>query len=364
MKINMKKILFLLIFTLPSLIFAIEPYGYYNTADGTTSNQLRLALQGVIDNHTVVDYDGLWLMYYDSDRRSNGKIWDIYSTCTFDYGRKSSGGDQCGSYTNVCDCYNREHSVPKSWFSEARPMYSDGFHLYPTDGKVNGLRSNFPYGETNAQALSSSYGSNALGKLGNSSFAGFSGTVFEPDDQYKGDLARTYFYMATRYANLCSGWGNSVFGSNNNGLTDYAKNLFLKWHRQDPVSQKEIDRNDAIFGYQHNRNPFIDHPELAEYIWGNQVGTAWHYITNSIDLADVTQLEIYPIPAIDFIIVKSEETVQSFDYEIFTISSQIIGKNTANFNEQINISNLSDGIYFMKITINGKTRVNKLIINK
>ncbi|MDR3327265.1 MAG: endonuclease [Prevotellaceae bacterium] len=356
----MKKVFLLLIFTLPSLIFAVEPHDYYSTADGTTNNQLRLALHGVIDNHTVLTYTpGLWQMYYDSDRRSNGKIWDIYSTCTFDY-----GSDQCGSYTNVCDCYNREHSIPQSWFGNASPMVSDGFHIYPTDGKVNAIRGNFPYGETNTQPLSTDYGSNALGKrLGNSSFAGFSGTVFEPDDQYKGDLARTYFYMATRYSDLCNDWGNSVFGSNNNGLTDYAKNLFLKWHRQDPVSQKEIDRNNAIFDYQHNRNPFIDHPELAEYIWGNQVGTAWH-ATNSIDLANITQLEIYPIPAIDFIVVKSEKTSQSFDYEIFTISSQITGKNTANFNEQINISDLSSGIYFIKITVNGKTCVNKLIINK
>ena len=237
---------------------AEAPVNYYTSANGKSGDALRKALQAIIDNHTVVSYANLWKLYEASDTREDGSVWDMYSTCDWTYER-----DQCGSsYSSVCDCYNREHSVPKSWFNEGKPMYSDAFHLYPTDGKVNNQRGNFPFGEcANGKRLSNS----ALGRLGSSTFSGYSGTVFEPDDEYKGDFARTYFYMATRYAGQCESWGQGVFSSANCGLTDYAVALFMKWHREDPVSEKERIRNDAIYGIDNStgykqgiRNPFID----------------------------------------------------------------------------------------------------------
>ncbi len=252
-------------------MWAEAPANYYSTADGKSGEGLREALQSIIDNHTVVSYDNLWNLYEASDTHEDGSIWDMYSTCEWSYSE-----DQCGNYGSVCDCYNREHSVPKSWFNEGRPMYSDAFHLYPTDGKVNGQRSNYPFGECEN---GESAGGRALGRLGSSTFPGYSGRVFEPDDEYKGDFARTYFYMATRYAGQCESWGQGVFSNANYGLTDYAVALFMKWHREDPVSEKERVRNDAIYGInnntgykQGNRNPFIDYPCLAEYIWGSKKG--------------------------------------------------------------------------------------------
>jgi endonuclease I len=192
----------------------------------------------------------------------------MYSTCTWEFGSQT-----CGSYSQVCDCYNREHSIPQSWFNSQAPMVSDAFHIYPTDGKVNGQRSNFPFGEC---ANGTSLGGKALGKLGSCTFPGYSGTVFEPVDEYKGDFARTYFYFATRYeSKMPSISGDSFNKTTYPTLADWAINLFLKWSRQDPVSQKEIDRNNAIYQIQKNRNPFIDHPELAEYIWGDKKGIAW-----------------------------------------------------------------------------------------
>lgn len=105
--------------------------------------------------------------------------------------------EQCGQYSTLGDCYNREHSFPKSWFNDDSPMVSDAFHIYPTDGKVNSQRNNYPYGEcANGTTLSPNGKVKALGKLGTSTFPGYSGTVFEPDDEYKGDFARSYFYMA------------------------------------------------------------------------------------------------------------------------------------------------------------------------
>ncbi|MCM1517683.1 MAG: endonuclease [Pseudoflavonifractor sp.] len=247
---------------------AEAPRDYYKSCEGKSGRALLTALRDVISDHHNVGYDGLWSVYGKSDLRADGKIWDMYSTVEFTYGKQ-----QCGNYKDVGDCYNREHSFPKSWFKEASPMKSDAFHVYPTDGKVNGQRGNYPYGECEGGTRLSS---KALGRLGSSTFPGYSGTVFEPDDQYKGDFARTYFYMAACYNDKIAGWSSPMLAGNNYPCyNSWAVNLLLKWHRQDPVSKKETDRNDAVYSYQNNRNPFIDHPELVEYIWGDRQTSGW-----------------------------------------------------------------------------------------
>lgn len=264
--------LFLLFCVLYGQLYAQDiPAGYYDSAKNQKGKGLLTALHTIIDNHKNVGYDGLWAVYEKSDVRPDGTVWDIYSTATF-----YPGKGQCGNYKYVGDCYNREHSFPKSWFSKGSPMKSDAFHIYPTDGKVNGQRSNYPYGETEkGKRLPSNNGAEALGKLGECTFPGCSGTVFEPDDEYKGDLARTYFYMAARYLDKIKSWGGGMVANNDYCYKPWAVNLLLKWHRQDPVSQKEIDRNNAVYEFQHNRNPFIDNPELVEYIWGNSQNDSW-----------------------------------------------------------------------------------------
>lgn len=168
--------------------------------------------------------------------------------------------------------------MPQSWFNEGSPMKSDAFHVYPTDIRMNSLRSSYPYGENNAAKGCATYG---YGSVGTSTFPGYTGTVFDPGEggeygSYKGDLARTYFYMATRYrtTNFTSGSGGTSFTYSGGvaNLTPYMRDLMLKWHREDPVSEKELKRNNAIYAHQHNRNPFIDYPELVEYIWGTKAG--------------------------------------------------------------------------------------------
>lgn len=254
-----------------AVAFAAEPAGYYSTCENKSGAALLSALCKKVRDHTVVSYNGLWSLYKTSDVYSDGTIWDMYST------KHWKPNTTCGNYTKVGDCYNREHSFPKSWFNDAKPMYSDAFHLYPTDGKVNNQRSNFPYGEcANGTTLPSSGSVKALGRLGSCTFPGYSGTVFEPDDQYKGDFARSYFYMAAAYNDKIAGWNSKMLAGNNYpAFSSWAINLLLKWHREDPVSQKELDRQEVVYGAQHNRNPFIDHPELAEYIWGNKKGQNW-----------------------------------------------------------------------------------------
>ena len=256
----------------PSL-WAEIPSGYYSgVSQKTTPSAVLEALHSIIDEHTVIGYKQLDSTYYKkTDLDENGKIWDMYSNCGF--APTQAGGNQ----NKVCDCWNKEHSVPQSWFGEESPMVSDLFHLVPTDARVNNLRSNYPYGEVdgaNGTGITKDNNKKALGKLGANTFPGYDGKVFEPVDEYKGDFARIYFYMATRYltTKLNSSEGNIVFTytSQTTGLTTYAVNLFLKWHRQDPVSVKEIKRNEAVYGIQHNRNPFVDYPYMAEFIWGTE----------------------------------------------------------------------------------------------
>lgn len=260
-----------------SYMWADAPAGYYSKCENKGGSALLESLEQVIGPHTNVGYSALWELYKTSDTYPDGTIWDMYSTKHWQPGK-----EQCGNYSAVGDCYNREHSMPKSWFNNQAPMVSDAFHIYPTDGKVNGQRGNYPYGEcSGGSTLSAPSGIKALGKLGSCTFPGYSGVVFEPDDEYKGDFARSYFYMAACYNALIDDWNSPMLAGNSYpAFTGWAVNLLMKWHRQDPVSDKERNRNEAVYAAQHNRNPFIDNPEMAEYIWGEKKNEHWTYASS------------------------------------------------------------------------------------
>ncbi len=239
------------------------PDGYYDSVDGLEGESLRNALYQIINNHDAQSYSSLWNHFDDTDQKSNGKVWDMYSDVpggvppySFNF-----NSDQCGNYDEEGDCYNREHSFPKSWFNDDSPMNSDLFHVYPTDGYVNNWRSNWPYGQVGSVTWTSENGT----KKGFSDYPGYTGTVFEPIDEYKGDFARTYFYMMTRYKNVVQNWNSDMLEGDN--LSWWAENLLVEWAIADPVSEKEENRNNAVYQIQENRNPFIDHPEWIELIW-------------------------------------------------------------------------------------------------
>jgi endonuclease I len=263
----MKHLLFAVLI-ISSHSYSQIPLGYYDSAAGLTGQPLRSALRDIIDDHEEQSYSSIWAHFQTTDDKPDGKVWDMYSDVP--------GGnpaysytfviDQCGNYSTEGDCYNREHSFPKSWFNDAAPMVTDLFHIYPTDGYVNGQRSNYPFGETNSATWTSTNGS----KVGNCSFPGYSGVIFEPIDEYKGDFSRTYFYMLTRYMNEADNWTSDMLYGND--LSTWAKEMLLEWHSQDPVSQKETERNNAVYQVQANRNPFIDHPEYTGLIWGMPSG--------------------------------------------------------------------------------------------
>jgi endonuclease I len=253
---------------------------YYKSAENLTGFILKTELFNIINGHTTQSYGDLWTFYtaneLDSYYENDGTILDIYSESpnSSDSYIFTSGTDQCGNYSGESDCYNREHSFPRSWFGGAvNPMNTDVHHIFATDGYVNSKRSSYPYGEVSSAIYTSANGS----KVGSaSSSLGYTGTVFEPIDEFKGDLARAYFYMATRYENNIVGWdSNSIYadavlnGSGDQVFETWYLSMLKSWHTQDPVSQKEIDRNEAAYSHQGNRNPFVDYPSFVSEIWGN-----------------------------------------------------------------------------------------------
>ena len=260
---------------------ATAPANYYVSAQGKSNEALMTALCGIIRSHTQLSYSKVLDAYKTTDVDAQGYIIDIYSNC------KYKPSDNGASASTLGQGYNREHSFPKSWFDDKTPMYTDMHHLYPTDIKVNSQRANYPYGVCQGGTRLSNGSLIAKGRLGGSTYSGYSGTVFEPDDEYKGDLARTYFYMVTCYKSELPSWPGSPnlnYAANKyKAFSTWTINMLMEWTRLDPVSDKEMKRNDAVHSVQGNRNPFIDHPELAEYIWGDKQGQAWNGSDGFVD---------------------------------------------------------------------------------
>lgn len=253
------------------LVVDKEVTEYYSAAKGLCGSSLKTAFCSIIYNRSEQDYSELWQAFFKTDVRADGTISDIYSAIT-SYTPVVKGTN----YKREGDCYNREHSFPTSWFGgKILPMYTDLHHIYPTDGYVNSRRGNRPFGQTEGEVYKSQQ---SFSKLGACTYAGYSGLVFEPNDEYKGDLARTYFYMVTCYEFKLPDWyvansgieglAQTLDGTTYPSLSSWQLEMLMKWAAADPVSKKEIERNNAIYDIQHNRNPFIDYPGLEQYIWG------------------------------------------------------------------------------------------------
>ena len=235
---------------------------YWASVDGKAGSELWTAISSRTNyGYSSIGYKGLYAAYlktdvYPADSVGKaGKIWDMYGECLF------ASSKTCGSYSGVCDCYNREHSIPQSWWGGGTSgIGNDIFHVLPTDGKVNGVRSNYEYGEVNGgtnwvgnkfgAATSWSTDRKTIASAAGESVKG-TGNVFEPKPQYKGDIARGLLGTIVKWQQSNITTGNNFFNgtytpSQNFGLTKKAVILLMKWHREDPVSQKEIDRNNGI----------------------------------------------------------------------------------------------------------------------
>ena len=265
--------------------------GYYSKMDGKKKEALKQAAKECVQKHTTLVYYDLpnywqYTDVYPELVNGNKRWWDMYSDAVYLIQKGQTGVKSFSS-----NKMQREHSVPKSWWKlngsvEYTPAYSDMWNLYPSDGPANQAKSNHPLGLTNHPSFN-----NGVTKVGGAQtgYGGGSGTVFEPADEYKGDFARAYMYMATVYDDI--NWVINYMYQKNSypTLVPWAQNMLLQWCRQDPVDQKEIDRNNTVEQYQGNRNPFIDFPELGEYIWGTRT-------TETFYIAD--QEEVNPTPPI------------------------------------------------------------------
>lgn len=360
----MKKLYSLLALFSIALTFAQAPATYYNAANGQTGYQLKTALYNIIQSHTTISYSpGLWNLYTTSDRRADGKVWDIYSNCNFNFGTGTGGNQDQGSGGNTeCQFFNKEHTFPKSWFNNtSSPMYSDAFHVMPTDKKVNSERSNYAYGIVGTAGYTSSNGTKRGNNVAPNAPSGM--TVFEPIDEYKGDIARNYFYMATCYQNLIAGWKNNnpngalfLDGTSNKVFEQWALDMLYSWHVADPVSDKEIARNNAVYAVQRNRNPFIDHPEYVLAIWGQALSTA--------QFNALATVSVYPNPSNNHRInIETEQVLD--EIQLININGQLmqqIKKPNAQ-NNTYTLENLPSGFYFLKLSSESQSITKKVIVN-
>lgn len=243
------------------------PSDYYASANGKKGKALKMALGEIVQQHTVFGYGELWYHYQVTDvvPGTDDQVFDYYSPVVHYF--PGGGGAASGM--------NKEHACPQSWWGGGAgcDAYSDLFNVMPSEVNANSAKSNFPVGVVGSNVKYE----NACMKVGTSALHDYPGSVFEPCDEYKGDFARLYFYVATCYANAAWGMKESVANTVAFLREDYPtiKNwlidLLLEWNAQDPVSEWEVIRNERVYGEQGNRNPFIDYPQLADYIWGDSV---------------------------------------------------------------------------------------------
>ena len=270
---------------------------YYASVEGLTKVELKRALHDMMQPQQVLDYGGnsqnrTWRGFYMADYMEGGQVRDRYSNETYYFNEEDTVASVSGM--------NIEHIWANSWWGhEKNNAYKDLFNLYPADGPANQRKSNNPIG-----VVSEATYDNGVIKVGKSASyrADSLITAWEPADQWKGDFARTYFYMATCYTDLASLWTTdqgwlTADMSEWPTMRPWVYNLMLQWARQDPVDEIEIRRNDVIYCIQGNRNPFVDLPQLSEYIWGTMVDSAFHadasIVIEPIDIpVDTTETDI------------------------------------------------------------------------
>ena len=266
----MRKLLLLIALLGAAGAYAEYNDAYYQAMDGKSKEALKAAAKLCVQNHQTLNYGqlpGYWQYTDVYPELVNGckRWWEMYSDEVCLIQPNQNAFQSFSSYG-----MNREHSVPKSWWKynnnvEYTPCYSDMWNLYPSNGAANQAKLNYPFGPTDNPRFD-----NGVTKVGppRAGYGGGASNVFEPADEYKGDFARSIFYVATVYDDIHWTYKYMFVEQAYPTLTPWAMNMLLQWSRKDPVSQKEIERNNLVEQYQGNRNPFVDFPELAEYIWG------------------------------------------------------------------------------------------------
>lgn len=374
----MKTLYSLTIFlTLTLSVSGAIPEGYYSSLDGLTSANLKTALHNIICQDTT-HYLGYgsntghtWQGFYSTDRDpATNEVIDMYS----DSARYFASNYVALGYPGFGMTIQIEHSVPKSWWgcdiNHPDCAARDLNHLYPSDGKYNDYKSDNPLGVVTGKPAHT----NGVSKIGTGTYDGYTGTVFEPADKYKGDFARGYFYIATAYQHYTNKWVLSAPGIMMEAdtyptLKPWAIQLLLQWTRQDPVSQKELTRVENVFAIQKNRNPFIDHPELIEYIWGNKKDSVYRLADHPSATSPLTEtvrpaahkLSISPNPAKGQIHLSINGDTGSYQYTIYSMTGSIVLSGNASAST-INISGFKSGVYSCIVKTASEKLVSKLIV--
>ena len=345
------------------------PPGYYNSAEGLLGEPLRGALHDIIDNHSSISYTGLWTAFYTTDDKPNGKVWDMYSdvpggTPPYEY---TFGVDQGGTAGSEGSGYNREHSWPSSWYGATSPMYTDVFMVYPTDNEVNNKRGSYPFGEVNSPTWTSLNGC----RLGPCAYPGYTGTVFEPIDEYKGDFARAYFYMSTRYYGEDGSWPGSGMTSGSQ-LRPWAEAMLLEWNEEDPVSLKEIERNEAVYAIQSNRNPFIDRPDFVGKVFQPELSPVpYQGVLASIILHQNVPNPFNPSTTISYELDSPGQVeLQVFDLAGRLVRTLYSGSEGAGRHEKVWMGRDKDGrvvatgVYFYRLQAGDEVETRRMLLAK
>ncbi len=334
---------------------AAIPDGYYSSAEGKRKAELKTALHNIIRNHTFLDFDAStsiwWYTYFKAtDWNPNGYFWDMYSN---NQRPNNSGG-----------LMNREHCMPRSWWGSSSNYSTfdangDLVNLQPSDAAANEQKSNLPLGEVGTATYT-----NGVVKVGNNIFPGFYGTVFEPADEYKGDFARTYMYMVTCYEDYSTYWHETGTLTMLNGGTypvfkSWAINLLLKWNAGDPVSTKELNRNDSVYSIQHNRNPFIDHPELADFIWGTRMSEIWTSDVGPAEIPIIFTVQPNPVSSALTVNINNPEKAT---YYIVSLDGIVLKTGKFGTDGTISVDDINNGMYLLKVYTTTKRMVAKFIV--
>lgn len=344
-----------------STLFAQVPQNYYAGTEDLEGFMLKTTLHQILLNtHNPQAYSTHWAFFETADVLPTGNVWDIYANCGFQFGTPANGGNQdVGTGGNVeCEFFNREHTFPTSWFGgNIEPMRSDVVHIFPADKKVNNERANLPFANVGTVFFTSTNQS----KRGNSATPGVTGQVFEIADEFKGDVARALFYMATRYENQIASWeqnnpdGNKMLnGTSQQVFEDWALQLLYEWHINDPVSEKEINRNNAIMNYQGNRNPFVDFPQWVCEIWNV------NNCTLSQSSFSSERISLIPNPSSNGVFTLTGMG-QSTSIEVYSLQGQTLQRISANGSNEKQIKLEKKGIYLIRVTADKGSQVLKAV---
>ncbi len=369
-KTPMKKLSILIVILITTSLSAQIPAGYYTTATGsgyTLKTQLRKIIDnssdGISGEHLAQEngYSALYTIFLNSDKdfyfENNGTLLDMYSESpndadVFEYTYDLNQDDGSGASVEG-QRYNREHIVPQAVFNGNSPMKNDAHVVVPSDKFVTAQRGSLPFGRVQNANFTSTNGSKRGNNINSGYSAGYSNDVFEPIDEFKGDIARMYFYFVTRYETSLNEWSYDMFdGTTNKAFNQTFLNIMYQWHVQDPVSQREIDRNNAIYNAQNNRNPFIDNPNYAVNIWQNALSVSNFEKQNAINL--------YPNP-IDGSLLYIE-TKNALSVEIYNVlGKKIITANVDAIKNKIDVGFLNSGVYLIRLSSSSGSVTKKII---